>query len=148
MGKAIPFSAYEKRLRQSPRWEKMNSEEQAKALDTIARARKQFLDRQKKMNALYEKQVKKIKKPRESLMSKRRKREMGNDNKTLWQAFQELPQYRRHELEDTFGLLRFSPSERPEKLQSILDHMPFSKRTLLLRELKQSSSCAFNTGPC
>ncbi len=146
--KAVPFADYENRLRQSPGWAKMNPEERVKALETIEQARKKFLLRQQELNTLYEEPLKKLKKPRESLISKRRKREIGGEKKTLWQAFQELPQYRRHEWEETFGLLRFTPSQRPKKLQNIVDKMPFSKRTLFLRELKQSSSCAFNTGPC
>ena len=126
----------------------MDSKERAKALEIIERARKQFLERQQELNIQYDAQMRRLEKPRESLMSKRRRRDFEAGKKTLWDAFQKLPQYRRHELEETFGLLRYTPSQRPRRLQDVIDHMPFSKRTLLLRELKQSSACAFHTGPC
>jgi len=84
---AIPFAEYEKRLRQSPRRQAMDSEEQAKALEKIERARKQFLDRQQQLHMQYGNQIKKRKKSRESIMSKRRKREQYEDVNLLWKRF-------------------------------------------------------------
>ena len=134
-GKSVPFAGFEEQLRESRRWQTMTPEEQRQAIQKIERIRRQFMERQQRLNQQYEGLTKK-KKPRESLMSKRKRRDLAKDKMTLWDGFQALPLYRRHELEKKFGLLRYTPSQRPQRLQDIVDHMPFSKRTLLLRELQ------------
>ncbi len=82
-GSVLPFAGYEERLRQSPRWKTMTPEEQAQAIEKIGLARKQILERQQQLRTQYEEQIKKMEKPRESLMSKRRKREKYQDRESL-----------------------------------------------------------------
>ena len=139
MGNAIPFADYEKRLRQSPRWQAMNSEEQAKALEKIERARKQFLDRQEQLKMQYDDQIKKMEKPRESLMSKRRKREQYQDINLLWERFQALPIKQRFAVERQLGLDNVMPSQQQQKFQERLDRLSYSKRKHILRQLQQTS---------
>jgi hypothetical protein len=135
-GNAIPFADYEKRLRQSPGWQTMDPEEQAKALEKIERARKQFLDRQQELKLQYDEQIKKMEKPRESLMSKRRKRDQYQDVNILWERFQALPTNQRLALERQLGLDRVMPSQQQQKFEEKLDRLPYSKRTHILRQLK------------
>jgi hypothetical protein len=139
VGNAIPFADYEKRLRQSPRWQAMNSEEQAKALEKIERARKQFLDRQEQLKMQYDDQIKKMEKPRESLMSKRRKREQYQDGNLLWERFQALPVKQRFAVERQLGLDNVIPSQQQQKFQERLGRLSYSKRKHILRQLQQTS---------
>ena len=139
VGNAIPFADYEKRLRQSPRWQAMNSEEQAKALEKIERARKQFLDRQEQLKMQDDDQIKKMEKPRESLMSKRRKREQYQDGNLLWERFQALPVKQRFAVERQLGLDKVIPSQQQQKFQERLDRLSYSKRKHILRQLQQTS---------
>lgn len=82
-GNVVPFAGYEDRLRQSPRWQAMTPEEQAQAIEKIGLARKQILGRQQQLQTQYEDQIKKMENPRESLMSKRRKRKQYQDGDSL-----------------------------------------------------------------
>jgi len=139
VGNAIPFADYEKRLRQSLRWQTMNPEEQAEALEKIERARKQFLDRQQQLKMQYEDQIKTMEKPRESLMSKRRKREQYQDGNLLWERFQALPVKQRFAVERQLGLDKVIPSQQQQKFQERLDRLSYSKRKHILRQLQQTS---------
>ena len=117
MRRAAPFADYERRLRQSPRWQAMDPEEQARALEKIERARKQFLDRQQQLKMEYDEQIKKMEKPRESLMSKRRKREQFQDTNILWERLQGLPATKRLAVERQLGLDRVMPSQQQQQFQ-------------------------------
>jgi len=139
MGNAAPFADYERRLRQSPRWQTMDIEEQAKALEKIERARKQFLDRQQQLKMEYDEQIKKMEKPRESLMSKRRKREQFQDANILWERLQGLPATKRLAVERQLGLDRVMPSQQQQQFQERLDRLSYSKRKHILRQLQQTS---------
>ena len=59
LGKLIPYEGYEERLRQPARWQTMTPDEQAEAIGKIVLARKQFLERQQKLQAKYENKIKK-----------------------------------------------------------------------------------------
>jgi len=83
LGNVVPFAGYEERLRQSPRWQAMTPEEQAQAIEKIGLARKKILERQQQLQTQYEDQIKKMEKPRESLMKKRRKRKQYQDGDSL-----------------------------------------------------------------
>ncbi len=138
-GNAPPFADYERRMRQSPRWQSMNAEEQARALEKIDRARKHFLDRQQKFETQYGDQIKKTKKPRESLMSKRRKREQNRDANSLWERFQALPVKERLDLERQLGLDKIMPSQQQRKFQEHFDRLLYSKQKHILRQLQQTT---------
>jgi len=137
-GQAIPFADYEKRLRQSPRWLAMSPEEQAKALEKIEQARKQFLDRQEQLQKQYDDQIKKMQKPRQTLMSKRRKREQYDAN-ILWERFQSLPVKQRFTVERQLGLDTVMPSQQQQQFQERLDRLSYSKRNHIIRQLQQTS---------
>lgn len=139
MGNAAPFTDYERRLRQSPRWQTMDPEEQERALEKIERARKQFLDRQQQLKMQYGDLINKTKKPRESLMSKRRKREQYQDVNILWERLQGLPVRKRLAVERQLGLNRMLPSQQQEKFQERFDRLSFSKKKHILRQLEQTS---------
>jgi len=121
---AAPFAGYEERLRQSPRWQTMTSEEQAQALEKIDRARKTFIDQQQRLNAQYQDHLKKQEKPRESLMSKRRNREQYEDTDILWSQFQALPVDKRFTLERELGLDKVVSSQQQRTFQDRLDSLP------------------------
>lgn len=138
-GKPIPFSGLEERLRQSPRWQMMSAEEQAQALEKIGQARRQFLDRQQQLHRQYEGQIKKGEKSRESLMSKRRKREQYQDIDLLWSRFQALPLGERVSIERQLGLDRVLSSRQQQEFQMRLERLSFSKRNHILRQLQEAS---------
>jgi hypothetical protein len=138
-GSVVPFAGYEERLRQSPRWQTMTPEEQAQAIEKIGLARKKILERQQQLQTQYEDQIKKMEKPRESLMSKRRKREQYQDIDTLWSRFQALPLKKRIILERQMGFDRVLPSQQQHKFQDHLDRLSYSKRKHILRQLQQAS---------
>jgi hypothetical protein len=137
--RAAPFADYERRLRQSPRWQTMDPEEREKALKKIERARKQFLERQQRLKMEYDEQIKKMEKPRESLMSKRRKREQFQDANILWERLQGLPVTKRLAVERQLGLDRVMPSQQQRQFQDRLDRLSYSKRKHILRQLQQTS---------
>ncbi len=83
VSKVIPFSGYEDRLRRSPRWKSMSKEEREEALQTIQRARSQFLERQKQLEIPYKELTKKKQKTRKSLIKKRRRREVRSQDSPL-----------------------------------------------------------------
>ncbi len=133
---SVPFAGYEESLRSSERWQSMNPEEQEQAIQKIKRMRQQFLERQRQLQMQYQ-GLKNIKaKPRESLMSKRRKWEGLQESGELWSQFQALPLPRRLELEKSLGLTRISPSQRQKTFHEKLNRLPFSKRETILRELE------------
>ena len=138
-GKVVPFAGYEERLRQSPLWQTMTPEEQAEALEKIGLARKQILERRQQLKTQYEDQIKKMEKPRESLMSKRRKREQYQDVDSLWSRFQALPVEERVYLESQMGLDKFLPSQRQKKFQDRLDRLSYSERNDILRQIQRGS---------
>ena len=138
-GNVVPFAGYEERLRQSPRWQTMTSEEQAQAMEKIGLARKQILERQQQLQSQYEDLIKKMKKPRESLISKRRKREQYQEVDNLWSRFQALPVEKRLTLERQMGLDRVLPSQKQHKFQDHFDGLSYSKRNRILLQLQQAS---------
>lgn len=138
-GKVVPFAGFEERLRQSPRWQTMTPEEQAEALEKIGLARKQILDRRQQLKTQYEDQIKKMEKPRESLMSKRRKREQYQDVDSLWSRFQALPVEERLHLERQLGLDKFLPSQQQKKFQDRLGRLSYSERNDILRQIQRAS---------
>ena len=135
----VPFSGYEERLRQSPRWKTMTPEEQEKVLEKLETARKKFLDQQQQLNSQYEDQINKMKKPRESLMSKRRKRAQYQDVDTLWSRLQSLPIEKRMAMERQLGLDRVAPSQQQSQFQKRLDGLSFAKRSYIIQQLQQMS---------
>ena len=132
----VPFSGYEERLRQSPRWKTMTPEEQEKVLEKLETARKKFLDQQQQLNSQYEDQINKMKKPRESLMSKRRKRAQYQDVDTLWSRLQSLPIEKRMAMERQLGLDRVAPSQQQRQFQKRLDGLSFAKRNYIIQQLQ------------
>ncbi len=134
----VPFAGYEERLRQSPRWQSMTPEEQAQALEKLEQARTRFLDRQQQLNEQYETQIKKIQKPRESLMSKRRKREQYRDADMLWSQLQALPLDKRLMIERQLGLGKIASSQKRQIFQKRLDRLSFSKRNQVVRQIQAS----------
>ena len=136
---ASPFAGYEERLRQSPRWQTMTPGEQAQALEKIDRARKTFIEKQKQLNAQYQDLIKKMEKPRESLISKRRNREQYEDSDILWSRFQALPIDKRFKLERQLGLDKVVSSQQHRTFQERLDRLPSFKREHIIRQLQQVS---------
>ena len=139
-GKVVPFAGYEERLRQSSRWQSMTSEEQVEALEKIGLARKKILERQQQLQTQYEDQIKKMKKPRESLMSKRRRKQgQYQDGDSLWSRFQALPVEERLYLERQLGLDQFLPSQKQKKFQDRLEKLSYSERNDILYQIQRTS---------
>lgn len=117
----------------------MTPEEQTEALEKIGLARKKILERRQQLKTQYEDQIKKMEKPRESLMSKRRKREQYQDVDILWNRFQALPVEERLYLERQLGLDKFLPSQQQKKFQDRLDRLSYSERKDILYQIQRAS---------
>lgn len=136
LGKLIPYEGYEERLRQPARWQTMTPDEQAEAIGKIVLARKQFLERQQKLQAKYENKIKKSRKLKEIIAGKWRTQKHHKERDTLWSRFQQLPIKKRHNLEGQLGLRNIRSSQLQEKFQESIDGLSYSKRNHILRQLQ------------
>lgn len=134
--KVFPFAGYEDRLRQSPRWQTMTLEEQTEALEKIGLARKKILEQHQQLQTQYEDQIKKMKKPRETLMSKRRKRKKNQESDVLWNHLQALPIEERLNFERQLGLDKFLPSQKQKKLEERFNSLSYSERKDIFNQIQ------------
>ncbi len=135
-GKLVPYAGYEERLRQSPRWKTMTSEEQAEAIDKIVLAREQFLERQQKLQAHYEHKVRKSRKLKEIMTGQWRAQNDHKEGDALWDRYKNLPVKKRLYLERQLGLGNIRSSQLQEKFQDSIDGLSYSKRNHIIRQLQ------------
>ncbi len=136
LGKLVPYAGYEERLRQSPQWQTLTPEEQTEAIEKIVLARKQFLERQQKLQAQYENKIKKSGMLKEIIAGRWKNRGQDQERDTLWSRFQNLPVKKRRNLERQLGLGNIRSSQAQEKFQDRMDGLSFSKRNHILRQLQ------------
>ena len=131
----VPFAGYEDRLRQSPEWERMSPKEREHAIQKIQNLRQRFKRNQQEIEAQYKHLLEKNKKPRESLMQKRRRTQQykATDH---WTQFQALPIKKRLEMEKTLGLNRVPPSQKRKKFSQHLERLPYSKKQKVLQDIE------------
>ncbi len=130
----IPFAGYEERLRQSSRWQQMSDEEREQAIQKIQRVRKQFQERQRRLESQYKGLLEQSHNRRESLMQKRRRARQykANDH---WAQFQALPIQKRLEMEKALGLNRVPPSQKRKEFSQSLERLPYSKKQKVLQDI-------------
>ncbi len=138
LGKLVPYEGYEERLRQSPQWQTMTSDEQAEAIDKIVLARKQFLERQQQLHARYEKKIKKNRMLKEIIAGrwKNRGNDQDQERDLLWSRFQNLPAKKRRNLERQLGLRNTHASQLQQKFHESMAGLSYAKRDHILRELQ------------
>ncbi len=136
LGKLVPYEGYEERLRQSPRWQTMTPDEQAEAIDKIVLARKQFLERQQKLQAQYENKIKKSRKLKEIIAGKWRTQKHHKEGETLWDRYNSLSVKKRLYIEGQLGLRNIHASQLQKKFQDSMDGLSSAKRNHILRQLQ------------
>ncbi len=136
LGKLVPYAGYEERLRQSPQWQTMTLDEQAKAIEKIVLAREQFLERRQQLQEKYENKIKKSRKLKEIIAGKWSTQRHRKEGDTLWNRYNNLPLKKRLHLERQLGLRNIRSSQLQEKFKESMDGLSYSKRNHILRQLQ------------